>query len=98
MKTKSLFLKTIALVLLTFNCFAQSGINKLPSWAFGGFVRPDGLNPIISPDKQSTFTDPVSKKIVYWEANDTFNPGAAIKDGKIVDSKTISAFAMLGWI
>lgn len=84
MKTKSLFLKTIALVLLTFNCFAQSGINKLPSWAFGGFVRPDGLNPIISPNKQSTFTDPVSKKIIYWEANDTFNPGAAIKDGKIV--------------
>ncbi len=76
--------KLIALVLFASTCFAQTTTNKLPSWAFGGFVRPASLNPIISPDTSSRFIDPVSKKAVAWEANDTFNPAAALKDGKIV--------------
>lgn len=58
--------------------------NPLPAWAFGGFVRPAGLNPVISPNPSSTFVDPMSGKTVAWESNDTFNPGAAIKDGKVV--------------
>jgi len=81
------FLKTgglLALILLSANCFAQSDLNVLPSWAFGGFVRPANINPIISPDTSSRFFDPVSKTKVAWEANDTFNPAAAIKNGNIV--------------
>jgi predicted GH43/DUF377 family glycosyl hydrolase len=81
------FLKSagvLAFILLSANCFAQSITNTLPSWAFGGFVRPANINPIISPNKNSSFIDPVSKKAVAWEANDTFNPGAALKNGKIV--------------
>src|SRR5215218_8746798 len=58
--------------------------NPLPSWAFGGFVRPAGLNPVISPNSSSKFEDPMSGKVVDWESNDTFNPGATIKDGKVV--------------
>jgi predicted GH43/DUF377 family glycosyl hydrolase len=58
--------------------------NVLPAWALGGFVRPEGVNPIISPVPSSEFYDPMSKKNVHWEANDTFNPAAAVKDGKIV--------------
>lgn len=58
--------------------------NVLPEWAFGGFVRPSGINPIISPVTSSTFYDPMSKSMVHWEANDTFNPAAAVKDGHIV--------------
>ncbi len=64
--------------------FAQSTINTFPSWAFGEFVRPKVINPIISPDTSSRFLDPMSKKMVPWEANDTFNPAAAVKNGKIV--------------
>jgi beta-1,2-mannosidase len=56
----------------------------LPAWAFGKFVRPAGVNPIISPNKKSWFNDPVSGRAVAWEANDTFNPAAALKNGKIV--------------
>jgi predicted GH43/DUF377 family glycosyl hydrolase len=70
-------------LLLSYNCFAQSSANKLPGWAFGGFVRVPGVNPIISPDTASRFTDPMSKKPVAWEANDTFNPAAALIHGKI---------------
>ncbi|GAA3987226.1 glycoside hydrolase family 130 protein [Mucilaginibacter dorajii] len=80
-------LKTIrflALLLITNACFGQVQTNVLPAWAFGGFTRPVGVNPIISPDTTSRFMDPVSKKLVPWEANDTFNPGAAIKNGKVV--------------
>lgn len=63
--------------------FAQSA-NHLPDWALGGFVRPAGKNPIIAPDTTTLFTDPMSKSEIKWEINDTFNPGAAVKAGKIV--------------
>jgi beta-1,2-mannosidase len=58
--------------------------NKLPDWAIGGFKRPVGVNPVISPDSTTTFFCPMNKRQVDWESNDTFNPAAAIKDGKIV--------------
>jgi len=64
--------------------YGQTAVNRLPSWAFGGFKRPAGLNPIITPDTTATFFDPVQKKQVAWEANDTFNPGATILNGKVV--------------
>jgi len=62
----------------------QQEVNKLPDWAFGGFVRPAGVNPVISPRAHTLFLDPMSGKKVAWESNDTFNPAAAVKDGKIV--------------
>ena len=57
--------------------------NTLPDWALGGFVRPNGVNPILSPDTSSSFLDPMSGKQVQWEASDTFNPGAAVINGKV---------------
>lgn len=56
----------------------------LPDWALGDFVRPKGVNPIISPDTTTTFWDPMSNSSIQWQANDTFNPGAAVRNGKIV--------------
>ncbi|SDH21708.1 glycoside hydrolase family 130 protein [Mucilaginibacter gossypii] len=72
--------------LLVFNgSYAQSmSQQQLPAWAFGGFVRPQHINPIISPDTVATFYDPMLHKKVKWEANYTFNPAATVKDGKIV--------------
>ena len=63
--------------------FAQSA-SPLPDWALGGFVRPPGKNPIISPDTTTEFNDPMSKSVIKWEITDTFNPGAAVKENKIV--------------
>jgi predicted GH43/DUF377 family glycosyl hydrolase len=62
---------------------AQAPISKLPDWALGPFVRPEGVNPVISPDSTSRFYDPMQKKQLDWESNDTFNPAAAVKNGKI---------------
>ncbi len=82
-KTKFLLLIQAALFLVPVNSKAQSQTNTLPGWAFGGFVRPANINPIISPDS-SVFIDPMTGKKVQWESDNTFNPGAIIKDGKII--------------
>ena len=71
-------------LLFTFNCVSAQNKNVLPDWAFGGFTRPESINPIISPDSSSEFYDPISQKLIHWESNDTFNPAAAVKDGKVV--------------
>lgn len=75
----SLFL---AFFLLT-SIFSIAQQTTLPSWAFGPFIRPQGKNPVLSPQPQSKFLDPMSNKETAWEANDVFNPAATIKDNKI---------------
>lgn len=70
------------MLLLPGSLLAQQ--NKLPDWAFGGFERPTGINPIISPDSTTRFMDPILHKPIGWESNDTFNPAAALINGKIV--------------
>lgn len=84
---KNVLIKLIALTtgLLIFNgAVAQVSKNILPAWAMGGFVRPAGVNPIISPDSAAKFADPMRGKDVAWEAYYTFNPAAVVKNGKIV--------------
>ncbi|QPH40129.1 glycoside hydrolase family 130 protein [Pedobacter endophyticus] len=75
---KKLF--TLCLLFVFIQVDAQT---KLPSWSFGPFVRPPGANPVISPDTTSKFFDPIKQEQVDWESNDTFNPGATVKNGKI---------------
>lgn len=53
------------------------------SWQFGPFLRPDGVNPVISPNKESTFLCPLRKAPVHWEALHTFNPAAVVRNGKV---------------
>ena len=72
------------LLICDYSAAQTDSINRLPDWAFGGFVRPAKVNPIITPRSGSRFIDPVTQKSVDWESNDTFNPGAAVKDGKVV--------------
>jgi len=72
------------LLFANYSIAQQPDANTLPKWAFGGFARPDNINPLISPDTAAQFLDPMSNKMVRWEANYTFNPAAAVKNGKIV--------------
>ena len=58
--------------------------SDFPDWAWADFQRPEGINPIISPDSTTRFYCPLTKDSVDWESNDTFNPAATIYDGKIV--------------
>lgn len=80
MKYKNIFLA----ILVIFQVNTLMAQNSLPAWALGPFVRPANVNPIISPNPNSSFIDPMTNKIIAWEANDVFNPAATIKDNKII--------------
>lgn len=53
------------------------------SWAWTGFHRPPGINPVISPDTSSVFLCPMSNTPISWEYSDTFNPAATIINGRV---------------
>jgi len=72
-----------ALLLFGTQVYAQQPIKHLPEWALGPFVRPPGANPVIFPDTTTSFYDPMQKKLLAWESNDTFNPAAIVKNGKV---------------
>lgn len=83
-RLKTLIINTLSICSIA--AFAQTNntdTNILPDWAFGGFVRPEGKNPIITPVKETKVYCPMWKKDVAWEESDTFNPAAAVKDNKI---------------
>lgn len=51
-------------------------------WILGPFVRPEGVNPVISP-QPTTFQCPMRKQPVRWEESDTFNPAATVKTERL---------------
>ena len=53
------------------------------SWAWTGFHRPPGINPVISPDTSSVFLCPMSNTPISWEYSDTFNPAATIINDRV---------------
>ena len=53
------------------------------NWVIGPFHRPEGVNPVLTPQPTS-FYCPMRKEQVKWEESDIFNPAATVKDGKIV--------------
>lgn len=53
------------------------------SWALGNFVKLDGANPILLPNTDDSFVDPVSGDVVYWSNEALYNPTAVVKDGVI---------------
>ena len=73
---------TIIFYMVSFTGFCQEKTD-LPEWALGPFIRPQNVNPILSPDNKNLFTDPMTNKKVAWEGNDVFNPAATVKANKI---------------
>lgn len=55
-----------------------------PDWAWTGFRRPEGANPVIAPDTATRFFCPLRREWVAWQEGDTFNPAAAVHDGRVV--------------
>lgn len=60
---------------------AQSRINE--TWEIGPFTRPASGNPVIRPNPDSVFLDPILEAPVHWEALHTFNPSAVVRSGKV---------------
>ncbi|MBO5781335.1 MAG: hypothetical protein J6R08_02595, partial [Opitutales bacterium] len=76
---------SILTLAISFAAYAESNLQKnpLPDWAMGGFERPEGVNPVISPNKESVFDCPMQKRPIKWEESDTFNPAATVYKNKI---------------
>jgi len=53
------------------------------TWTIGPFTRPAAGNPVVTPQPESKFTDPILKAPVQWEALHTFNPAAIVRQGKV---------------
>jgi beta-1,2-mannosidase len=62
---------------------AASQATHLPDWAIGPFSRPANVNPLIKPDPTAEFLCPMRQTSVHWESLHTFNPAAAVHDGKV---------------
>lgn len=56
---------------------------QVPSWGLGPFVRPAGVNPVITPNTNAVFRCPMRQEPIHWEALHTFNPAAVTKGGRI---------------
>jgi len=75
-----LWFSFLALVLTLF----WTGASSVPRWGLGTLVRPEGVNPIITPRTGSIFFCPMRKAPVHWEALHTFNPAAVVREGKVM--------------
>ncbi|MDQ9834497.1 hypothetical protein RFY41_15930, partial [Acinetobacter soli] len=64
MKRNLLFTACLMVACLTVNA---GNDNPLPDWAFGGFERPEGVNPLIRPKAESVFHCPMKSADVKWE-------------------------------
>lgn len=61
----------------------DNGQQRTALWQLGPFTRPVAA-PVITPNKSSTFNDPIRHAPVPWESLHTFNPAAVVRDGKIL--------------
>lgn len=57
---------------------------KDKDWAWMDFVRPAGVNPVMSPTVNSLFYCPMQGRAMLWEESDTFNPAATVLNGRVV--------------
>ena len=71
-------------VLLAAGALAACNMQKEEHWAWQEFERPEGVNPILSPDSTVKFLCPMRGDSVGWMESDVFNPAATIKDGNVV--------------
>lgn len=65
-------------------CAACLPAQDAQPWQIGPFTRPASGNPVLAPQPQSVFTDPILKAPAHWEALHTFNPAAVVRAGKVV--------------
>jgi predicted GH43/DUF377 family glycosyl hydrolase len=63
---------------------ADAAAAPLPSWAIGPFNRQPDPQPVIKPNPDATFLNPINQETVHWEKAQVYNPAAVARDGTIV--------------
>ena len=73
-----------ALLTLTLTAGAAPAVlGQATEWMLGPFRKPDGVNPVIRPDRAAEFRSPMNDSVVHWEEYATFNPAAVVREGKV---------------
>ena len=56
---------------------ATAATDSSANWALLNFVKADSLNPILKPGT-SSFKDPITRTLIFWEEKDVFNPAIVV--------------------
>jgi len=64
----------------------QKDTTTQKNWEIGPFVKQDAENPILVPNSELVFIDPVSGEETAFEGRNVLNPSAVVKDGKVHSS------------
>lgn len=72
-----------AVIVLAVLCSSSLANAQSQDWAFGPFVKPSGVNPILTPTRTATFHSPMSDRVVRWEEMATFNPAAVVRNDTV---------------
>lgn len=75
---------SVVFVLLLLWSYAAPGQTQGSDWRLSPFARPADSRPIILPQAEAVFLDPILRQEVHWEALHTFNPAAVVRDGKVI--------------
>lgn len=88
-RVKQYFMKPFLLLcsLFLFTHCVESSLDEkkinTESWAFPYFKKVDSINPILSPTKSLSFTDPITQQKVFWEERNVLNPAAIVKNDTV---------------
>jgi beta-1,2-mannosidase len=82
MLRQHLWLLLVAVTTLMFAVPLMPNVQQPARW-FGVFTRPLDSKPIITPDSNADFRDPILHTKVQWEALHTFNPAAIVRGNAV---------------
>lgn len=81
-KMRKEILRLFSVVILASAAALSNAQGRLPDWALGPFVRPAGVNPLITPSRARCWSS-IEGDSVAWESGNTFNPAAIVKNGSV---------------
>ncbi len=71
------------ILIVFFMCKCTQPDPPQDTWLMGPFVRTDINQPVIAPDTNSVFIDPMTGQNVRWESMAAFNPAAIVRNDTI---------------
>lgn len=75
--------RVVFLLLCTVSPFLCLSASDSDGWQIGTFERVDEANPILTPSSDPVFYCPVQNRMIHWESDHIFNPGAVVRQGKV---------------
>lgn len=78
------YLSLLCLTVLLWSCNnAPVKKDSAVDWAFPYFEKVDSLNPILSPNSELRFVDPITGDTVNWEERNVLNPTAVVRNDTV---------------